>query len=687
MSLLPVASTAGIPGNVFVSGVLGLIQIKQQLDEFNLRLKQRQQEEYRLPAHNGWSIDTFRAQALNQLKRGHNHLIQPGAEFGHLFVNPDPGDVLLDLNPGVTAEDIEDAVDYILRVDSWRNDVFVISPSDSVMRMDHITVLTLEQWQGESGGRLWLEFAQSVAGTVLHTASANAELLGLGPREATVLKAMTPAFNALLSLDPSSGAAHAGKSLVRAFLMSALDLAASDPDIITTDKKLKPLVVNVLGPLQQYVHDNPGLEFMARDKLQDFFRGPLAYHAMKTVNDNPDLFLKGSFARKKAAGAVMRTALGDYLANGPDDFDVSDVLSEKGAVRLMNTTLNLLERQPDMFFAGTGDAAEALRGFMSSTAGILSTAPSPFTLRGGLDAEIMSVALDAASELAMSRAAKGLGDHDWADTWTSVAQELVGSFTEGLKAGLGLNPDGTPAAPGSAAATGRFQRIVSKDMAVNLFQIVMGSVAEKPDLLMGDDTNQEVKAIVAGIAASIASDEFGLLRTSDWRKILGHTLTLTARNPGGLFSIDKHSPEGQIGVVLIQRVLNLAGENMQVRADGSKGMLFGPILAEAIQITLDAATKTVISAMDENSLRTHLAAFDDFVGMLDEFTTGRAITPEGSTAFVVRLGGEEWIQVFRHYVAHVLRHGPDHGVTETDILELLEIVSIELEPGAGDPVA
>ena len=674
--------------NAFVAGVMGLARIGRAARGAYLQ-RLREQDVLVLVPHLRPVSDAEREkQALADLLLDHMPLVssEAGAFFG-LYDLDEEGE------QPVLRSDQEElrqaAIKFVYSV--WRaresQDITIQLDGffDHAVEVPALVALTHKDWEADTGSGI-AHIAYALADTVLNVAAEQPGLLGLNQSADAILKGMRPAISQFMTFEWNKNEASS-RELASTFFSAALHVAIRNPGLITSDEKLLPLVEGVLLPLQASVEENGALGFLARDRIREFFEGPLARSLIQTLDSHSDLYLRGEFSKQKLLGMVVRGTLSDFVSIEPSQFKLSDVISEASAVSLVDNLLTTLGKQPDLIVQGKGDIAESLRTFIQSAAPKLRDAPRPFQWSGGLSADLIGEVLNSAADLASARLRKRMfdpnpgngDDKEWNDIWVETADQIIQGFVEGLKSGL---DDGAMSGRDVERA---FETLFSRKQAVGLVKAISANVASYPELILrdGSEVSELASVMTKGIAQAIASDDMNLLRGEDWFEIATLALQLAAENPDTLFIRHENSSEEQIAVTLIRKLLASAAEQMRLAQesgmrDGGK-FLFGITLRRAILATLDVAAQTVLAAFSRDQQEERLEALSTFVETLRSFTTGETFLVQDGADEIsidVRLGPKDWLAVYKHFLAHIIQHGPDDQIEAADIVKFVH----DLEP-------
>lgn len=689
---------AALSTDLFISGVIGLMRMSDAARE-TYKLWRQQHDIGVLPDQIEPASDVFcDAWALTHLRDS----VEPEivhmreTDFSDLFEKPD-SQISLTIRPGAEAKKVE-AVrrvretllgDCTCIVDGHPcrlDDVLEIpigQAGEAPARIPRMLVIQHERWEQQPQA-LWAPFARALVRTTTDIAVAYPAALGLGPKAEKIIMAMAPTIDTVLSMDSGAGGADAASNLVDAFLAGALEVAAAHPDLITSDRDLKPLIEGILTPLAEEAGREGGLRRLPARRMRDFFTGPLAHGILQAISENSDLYLKGEFAADELAGAVARAALADFVSVERKDFSLRDVMSEKSGLVLYNKLLATVADQPALVIRSSGEVSDALRDFLSGAALRLADAPAPYNWQSDLGADILASAFDVGGKVAAIKVARRLDREldgsDWTGASKDFATHLIDGFVVGLK-GAYVGGDGQ----GGPRFANVIEAMFTRQQAVDLFKIAANAVASDPSIVLPAHANTQMTALTQTMAAAIASDESGLLSSEDWRTVLSLGLAQAAKNPSTLFAMDGRDPEQQILSVLLSTLLAKASANMSGDATRPGRIMFGETLREALIATLDAATKSVRGAV--RPAADQPSALEEFLLNLDGFLA------EQGGGGQVRMNADDWLRVFKHFIVQVLDTPPDAPVRDrvsmgdiSNLLKDIQPVVVTAAPAAAQPV-
>lgn len=685
---------AAVSTDLFLSGVIGLMRLSDASREA-YRIWRARKDVHVLPDSLEGMTETFsEVWALRHLRVSPDPEIRllRDTEYRDLFANPDfPND--LTIRPDCAAMKIE-ALSRVREI-LLAGETCVVNgkhcPLDEMIgvpcgengqapvRMSRMLILQHELWEREPQA-YWAPFARALVQTTVDVVQMYPGAMGLSSKAEKILVGMAPTIDSILQMSWEDPNARSATGVVDAFLAGALEVAATYPELVTSERDLKPLVTGILSPLAEEAKADGGLRRLRAKRMRDFFAGPLAHGVLRAVSENADLYLKGEFAADELGGVVARATLADFVTADPGQFSLRDMMSEKGGLVLYNKMLATVAEQPSLVLSDKGEVSDAIRGFLKASAVQLKDAPMPYNWRSDLGAELLSSAFDTGGMIATMRLSRRIGrdmrDSDWSVTSKEFATSIIGGFVDGLKAEYleGAGNGGKP----------RFENVIesmfTREQAVDLFKIVANTVAADPAVVLPGHANDQMIAVTRVMAAAIGSDTSGLLGSEDWRAILSAGFAQAAKNPSTLLSMDENDPEQQIICVLISNLMGAASVNMNAEASKPGRIMFGETLREAVVATLSAATTSVRGALTPRD--GGASALQEYLTMLDGF-----LSEEGETVLLapgverqVRLSADDWLRVFKHFIVQVLETPPDAGpearVSREDVARLLH----DIEP-------
>lgn len=676
----------------FITGVSTLIRLGRSLyDEYRLHLLEAPYETLLPPAFSDLARDPVRMRSLAcaHIASKRKDLWEHGGPLSGMFEDPTLASTALSpAGEAMLGEIMQVYFEHLgleRHLDQAEVASFTLNPDKPDQKkklpISRSMVLVHKEWMTSDRPGRWARLGLNLVDIALDVVAAEPQALGLNRRAAEIVGALAANLSELVDDEPiaADAAEKPGERLVRYFMRASLETIAERPELFVSAERWKPIVSGVVLPLKEQLLDGDGdLELITRERLSNFLRGPVAHSVLTALNANADSFLTGRFGGDQALGAAARAVLGAITSPRQGDFDLAEIFSGEGAVLLFESALGVAKDRPELFIRGIGAEADAGREFLSRVAASLDSAPEPFGKRSGLAPQIAALAMEVAGAYASRRLRTGESDDPWASAGLDVADQVIGRIVAGFRSAAqdGGNP---------------FERLFDREQALDVLRIVATRVAETPHMLVGSGASTEVANIAQGVAEMLKADPSGLIDGAGWRTIVARTVDLVARNPGVLFDVDAPAAGGQpdlksqIAFKVVSRLLARAGSNM---AEGRRpgAILFGDTLREAILATLEAASSKLLipaGAIADNVVATgdadaHLEALDAFIAHLLSLADG----PDP----VFRMGADEWLYVYRYFVAHILAEGPsafpppggaDPGaspsrVTDAIILEVIQ---------------
>ena len=599
----------------------------------------------------------LRTRALNWLFENPDNpaaWLQPSGRFGQLFTAES-------IQRGHTPEMAADSIDQRSQIDDLMNFFFDAVRSDIspelknrlIRNANHdprIKLIQKDWLDSHTPTRGWARFGLELADIAIEIVGAQPEILGLDRKAETVLNSLLPRFHELIDtaqLDRGEGESF-GEQLIKTFVHGALATVSEHPDLVTTEARWEPVISGVLSPMKQEMEGRDGtLQFIAHDRLSTLVRGPVLHGALKAIDANSDAFLKGEASEGKIMGAVTRTVLSDMVTLDSERFDIASAFGPEGLLVVYNGAMKAASTRPELFFGASADEnSPARRIFVEISKTLQASQTPPFSLDSGLGPAIIGVLFDVASEYAdvAIRAGASNGD-DWDVALAEVYATLSTTLLQGLEDGINTQGNQSRAI---------FNSFFSRQQALEVIRILANHIASTPRMVTGEGANPEVKNIARSVATLLAQDEQGLLKSDDWRKILSVMMRSASRNPGVLFSLDDGAVSDQLAVKLVSHVLRRASASMQGPSETGK-VMFGETLREALVATLQAANLNLARAVADLGQAaddpSHLSELEAFIDRLNHYAS-QSEDPE------LALSADDWVHLFKFYIAHILEKGP-----------------------------
>jgi hypothetical protein len=638
----------------FLSGVSGLIRIGRALkDAWEDRLLA---DDYTLllPPRFPPNRHELESRACGRIGSLHPNLLDEGGRFHGLFAVVGGREV-----PNRERADLIDkAIDWYLSEEDFGGPP--TPPEDlAALELSPAVVVSVRDWlqPGQLSRRARL--GREVAKVALEIITVQPDILGLNRRATGIVGGVAANLNALVLDDDTGGAddRRPGERLVSLFVRASLQTVAERPEIFVSDERWAPLVQGIVVPLKEELESPGGLAFenAGHERLRRLIRGPIAHSVLTAINANADAFLTGRFAGDDVLGAVARSVLGVVTSPRQGEFDLREVFTEEGAGLIFSSALKVAQDRPELFVGGKGELKDAQRELLGRLAGVLDTAERPYKLRGGLAPQIAAATFEVAGAYASARLRADPGSSPWASAGVDVADLVIKNLVDGFTEVVDIE---RRRANTSRDAANPFERIFSREQAVDILKIIATQVAVTPAMVVGDRANPEVKNIAKGVAQLLHAQGAELLDGADWRLVVTTAMDIASRNPGALFGLDAdESPKDQIAVALVGTLLSSASANVAARQPGA--ILFGRTLREAVTATLLAASSNLLltpipadgGAAPDSRLASRVDALKTFVTMLLAHASG----PDAR----LRMSADEWLYVYRYFVAHVIANGPD----------------------------
>lgn len=590
----------------------------------------------------------------------------PGAPFSGLFAPT--ATTLFEHNEAVD-EDARDALllaasDYVAQT-VWKigppahGGGFKISdaPAQSAMVM-----LTHKAWASKGATTIWGDIGRELAVFATDLIAAQPDIIGLRGRTGQFVGGLARNLNTIIGPDAyvdQTRAMRFEERAVRVFARATLNTLATEPKLALRDEQWAPVITGFLAPLNADVAARKLSEAPALDHLNRLLTGPMAHGLLSAISQRADTFLTGKAGANTALGVVSREILTDLVSLDAEAFDVRKVFTEQGAVSVMVSALDVVERQPELFARGVGAEGAAKQTFLRALAKSVKAAPPPYN-KDSLRPDISGVALETASLYFSQRLVEQSGSSDWSGAAADVGVAIIETLFAGFK----------DAASGQSTAP--FAKLADRTFTIDLLRIVASHVARTPGMVAGGKARPEVASFAKAIAQMIAEDTRGLLHAEDWRKLVGEVCTLAAANPGALFAIRADAPpDQQIAVSLTSAFFKHAATRFSADDPRAQGrLLFGETLRDALTATLHAAASVSMRPQD---VPASAKAMTDFITRLEALAQ--------SEDRGLRMGASEWRYVYRHFIAAILTRGDAAAISNDQIRAVL----LGLEPRVAHP--
>jgi hypothetical protein len=488
--------------------------------------------------------------------------------------------------------------------------------------------LALKQW-GENEGPLppMARVGLALVDTVANFVSAHPEAIGIGNNSARFASALARNISALLpeyeKAEPLTAEEWARVDFtdqaILIALRAGLNATRETVDVYLKEEHLQKLVLNVTEPLVDAFSSGTlrGYDWrQVRDNLLD----PMMQAAVGTIAAHQKAFLGEDFDPDEAVGAVTKTLLEEIAAT---ENGLLSMIGEEGAIRLYRAALSVVAQRPDLFLGGTDNAKKVAQALIGNAAKVLRNADPVW--RGELKDLGRELLLTSIETIDANKALLFSED----DPWEQLAGKLFTQIAEGMKQGAG----------------GPLENLFNRPADQILLQAIralLEQVATSPEMITGSKVREDVRKIVAAVAAAMAKDDHLLLTAEDWPEIVAVVAYEASRNPGRLFKIDTSDPLNELGTKLISRILATAAEGYQeLDSEKHKFLAFGETLRNAIITTLQHAAGNAKAAF------TNLEALETLTKNLNQVVAER---PD-------ELGAAEWQSLFRRFVTVAIDTG------------------------------
>lgn len=648
-----------ISATLFFSTVSGLIRLgKAGHSAYQQRLLDDDIEMLLPPAVPLNEYDRIKA-ATDDIRFNAPELLEPGQDFHGLFVREGSALVADD-----TRQDLIDQA--LIRFGDLQIDAATPAQIDEInIPLSPIIVLEHKAWLGEKSGYRRARLGRSLASLALNLISAQPDMLGLNRRATALVGGLAASLDSLIAADDAPGEdapESFGERLAKTFFHSTLQTVAERTDLFVPEERWIPVVSGLVEPLQAHfgTEGTPGQTF-ALQRLAKVMRGPVAHGVLTALNTDADAFLTSDFADDTILGAVTRSVLGEIVSADQGTFDLLTTFTPKGAVMIYGAALDVAQKRPELFIDGDGLSHDTQRQFLSRIAQTLdpATAPRPYSLKGPLGAKIACLSMEIAGEYASAKLRTDGDGTPWSNAGLDAADMIINQLVTGMSHIIGSDTE-----PQNSGAKNPIEQLFTADQAMDILRSLATHIAQTPSMLTGDDANPEVSNIAKGLAHVFAHQTAGLMDGDDWNLLVSTAMGLAAANPGTLFSIDETAgPESHVAVTLIATVLDCAAANM---ADGRQAgaILFGKTLRDAIIATVQAATGNLFAPSTADAGDTATTRLEHHAAALRQFID-ELIALANSDDRAYRMSAEEWLYVYRYFVAHIVAQGAA-ALTPTD---------------------
>jgi len=498
--------------------------------------------------------------------------------------------------------------------------------------------IALKQW-GENQGplppmaRVGLAMVDAVGAFV----AAHPEAVGLGQNSARFAAALAQNISSLLPEYEKAELLTAEEwarvdftdQVILIALRAGLNASRETVDVYIEEKHLQQLILDVTKPLVDAFSSDTLPDYDWR-KVRDGLLDPMMQAAISTIAAHQTAFLGEDFDPNQVVGAVTQTLLKEISAaeNG-----LLSMMGEKGTVRLYQAGLHLVAQRPDLFIQGTANADQLGQALIRSAADALRNADPVWRADfKDLGRELLIVSVET---IDVNKALIFSPDDPWEELAAKLFSELATGIQEGVKGYL-------------------------KRPAHHLLLVAMRAFLEQtalsPEMITGSKIREDVRKIVAALAAAMAKDEKFLLTAQDWSDIVAIAAYEASRNPGRLFKIDTSDPMDELGAKILSGILAAAYDAYKVlNADKHKFLLFGETLKNAIITALQHAAGNAKAAL------TNLRALETLVKNLNQVVAQRPY----------ELGAAEWQALFRRFVTVAIDTGDIESYTVDQINKII----------------
>ena len=300
------------------------------------------------------------------------------------------------------------------------------------------------------------------------------------PNLAEVLKADFSAAGQSKSI-----AERVGESLFQSALVTLIER----PDLVLTSEQWRPIVSAAAAA----VHDQAGKTIssgdtlFARDRVSSFVKGPFVHAIAKAVDGNADMVLTGNFGESEVLGEVARNVLRHVARLTPEDAELYDFFSPKGATLVFEKSLEVIASRPELLVKGTSENDAYIRQFLTSVPSIIVGAPRPFNSKE-LATDLAVVALEIARDYSVAQVLSDPKNKNWDAVLGEISQDLIGTIFDGFSDAIKQTGDDR-----GQTIEDLFSSLFSRSQAVLMVRTIARHVAGTPGLLVGDKASPEIR--------------------------------------------------------------------------------------------------------------------------------------------------------------------------------------------------
>ncbi len=513
----------------------------------------------------------------------------------------------------------------------------LLVPSDSA------SIAVLRQWADDSGPPPpWMRIALAMGEVALDFVAVQPDLFVESKGGQTLLTAFANNLTSLLPNpdDPRDWQDPIAQKALTIIFRAGLEAVRDHPNTLVEEVHLQHLTKTVTEAFRAGVVNDPNNLFTWIG-LRDTLLGPVSKAAFTSLYEHQTAFLGKDFRAEKALGALTHVFFKQVAEEGLGDFFTKESLLET-----YRGLLAVVVEEPELIIGDSDEqTAELARDLLAGVASVLKNAEVPYT--GALAGKLLNTTVETLSHHVPSLI-------DGQTGWDAVARNSLLVFLDGVKLGV---------APGGSLS---LDHLFTEEQALRYARIVFAEVGRTPGMILGDTGSEELRNVVASISRAMVAPQRDLLSAEAWLEVAAVALEEAARNPARLFGFEVTTPESELGVAVIKKLLVRSAAVLSQAGRKEGQVLFGETLKEAIIVSLKAtAADTTVGA-------TLLPdAIDDLAVRLNKLIVAPA-SREGEPATGFQIGARQWLWLFRELVADVVANGKMPDLTDAELLAMLQ---------------
>jgi hypothetical protein len=446
--------------------------------------------------------------------------------------------------------------------------------------------------------------ALALAGVALDFVSLRPDLLGTSGNAAELLQAVAGNLHEALpdvgdetNWQANWGRHTFGEALLAVVFRAGLKTLAANTGLVAEHGPLKAVIQSLVVPLSarfETAFKNSDFSGQVRmERIRDTLLPELAAAAINALATNHEGLFGVQLTKDQPALTAVVAGMLDAIASD-GSIDPEEVFSRELLMTVWRGALGVVTAHPELFIAPGPDAAtETERTRRAQTlVGAISrklAEASPLLLgRGALDRSFLlgvaGLVLDTVKDVVPLLL-------DQNKPWEDLAGDLSIAVIDSLKSGLG--------AGGLAVA---IRRLGTRDQLLGFVGVFLSQASTTPEMLVGGSANDELKAVIAAVASTMALKGANLVHPAGWLAVAATAAEAASRNPLRLFKLGPKAVD-QLGAQVIGLVLGAAAKEFNERGRTAGTFLFGSTLVEILQRSLAEAASNVDAASTEAGRR------------------------------------------------------------------------------------